>query len=229
MEQFERNETIVQKLSEISAELHKSIEEFNDAFFKIGRKYNYTTPKSFLELVKYFQELISRKDRDIINQIQLLENGLAVVANASESIACLRNEIEAKSVIIEEERKNISEVLERLQIENEKISGEKEIVEKATDEAIEASAEAAKEKEEADKAFAVVESAKIVARNHAENIKINDLENFKNPNNPSRNNFLIFKLMYLIFNPEDKIPGDDIRKEFPNIKKKMLKSKCSSN
>ena len=79
MEQFEQNETLVQKLSEISAELHKSIKEFNDSYFKSERRYNYTTPKSFLELVKYFQELIARKDGDIINQIQRLEKGLAVV------------------------------------------------------------------------------------------------------------------------------------------------------
>ena len=28
--------------------------------------------------------------------------------------------------------------------------------------------------------------------------------------------------MYLIFNPEDKVPGDDIKKELPNIKNKCL-------
>jgi dynein heavy chain len=94
MEQFENNETLIQKLSEISSELHKSIKEFNDSYFKSERRYNYTTPKSFLELVKYFQELIARKDGDIINQIQRLEKGLLVVANASESIAGLKKEIE---------------------------------------------------------------------------------------------------------------------------------------
>ena len=222
MEQFENNETLIQKLSEISSELHKSIKEFNDSYFKSERRYNYTTPKSFLELVKYFQELIARKDGDIINQIQRLEKGLLVVANASESIAGLKKEIEEKSVIVEEEKKNTSEVLARLEVENEKISGEKAVVEQATNEAIEASAQAAKEKEEADKAFSEAEPAKIAARNDAENIKKDDLEKFKNPNNPSRNNFLIFKLMYLIFNPEDKVPGDDIKKELPNIKNKCL-------
>ena len=224
MEQFGDNETLVQKLAEISSELHKSIKEFNDSYYKSERRYNYTTPKSFLELVKYFQELVGRKDGDIISQIQRLEKGLAVVANASESIAGLKKEIEAKTVIVEEEKKNTSEVLARLEVENKKISGEKEIVEKATNEAIEASAQAAKEKEEADKAFAEAEPAKIAAKADAENIKKDDLEKFKNPNNPSRNNFLIFKLMYLIFNPEDKVPGDDIKKELPNIKNKCLNS-----
>ena len=222
MPQFEGDENMIKKLSEISAELHKSIKEFNDAYFKSERRYNYTTPKSFLELINYFTGLVGKKDGDIDRQIARLEKGLAVVANASESIAGLKKEIEAKSVIVEEEQKNTSEVLARLEVENEKISGEKEIVEKATAEAIAASEQAAKEKEEADKAFAEAEPAKEAARKEAENIKKDDLDKFKNPNNPSKNNFQVFKLMYLIFNPDDKMPGDDIKKELPNIKNKCL-------
>ena len=222
MPQFAEDEVMVKKISEIASELHKSINEFNDAFFKSERRYNYTTPKSFLELVNYFKLLVTRKDGDIEFQIERLEKGLAVVAKASDSIADLKKEIEAKSVIVEEEKKNTSEVLARLEVENEKISGEKAIVEKATEEAIEASAQAEKEKKEADEAFAEAEPAKEAARHEAENIKKDDLDKFKNPNNPSKNNFQVFKLMYLIFNPEDKMPGDDIKKELPNIKNKCL-------
>ena len=121
------------------------------------------------------QKMIGRLDNVSWITPEFLEKGLAVVANASESIAGLKKEIEAKTVIVEEEKKNTSEVLARLEVENKKISGEKEIVEKATNEAIEASEQAAKEKEEADKAFAEAEPAKIAARNDAENIKKYDL------------------------------------------------------
>jgi dynein heavy chain len=107
MPQFENDENMIKKLSEISAELHKSIKEFNNAYFKSERRYNYTTPKSFLELVNYFKLLVTRKDGDIEFQIERLEKGLAVVAKASDSIADLKKEIEAKSVIVEEEKKKI--------------------------------------------------------------------------------------------------------------------------
>ena len=222
MEKFDKNDNLEQKLEEITSELNKSIKEFNDSYLKSEKGYDYTPPKSFLELIKYFQELVGRKDGDITAQIKRLEKGLAVVANASGSISGLKKEIEVKTVILEEEKKNTSEVLVRLEVEKKKISGEKEIVEKAINQAIETSSQAAKEKEKADKAFAEVEPVKIAAKVEAENIKKNDLEKFKNPNNPSRNNFLILKLMYLIFNPEDKIPGDDIKKELPIIRKKCL-------
>ena len=76
---------------------------------------------------------------------------------------------------------------------------------------------------EVDKAFAEAEAAKKAAQKYVETIK-NDEFNFKNQNNPSRNLYLIFKLFYLICNPKEKIPGDDIKKEIPNMKNKCLNS-----
>jgi len=75
---------------------------------------------------------------------------------------------------------------------------------------------------EADKAFVEAEAAKIAAHNNIDSIKNDDLAKFKNQNKPSRNYFLIFKLFYLIFNPKEKLPGDDIKKELHNIKNKCL-------
>jgi len=140
----------------------------------------------------------------------------------SSEISELKKEIKAKSAVVEEEKKSINEISSRLDVENEKISGEKAIVEKVRNEANETSAQVSKMKEEADKAFAEAEAAKIAAHNNIDSIKNDDLAKFKNQNKPSRNYFLIFKLFYLIFNPKEKLPGDDIIKELPNIKNKCL-------
>ena len=121
MEQFESNEILIQKLAEISPELPKSIKEFNDAFiFKNEGRDDCAAPKSFLELLEYFKELTTRKDGDNTNQIQSLEKGLTIVSNAYESISALKEEIEAKSVTVEKEKKNISDVLSNLEIEKKK-------------------------------------------------------------------------------------------------------------
>ena len=85
-----------------------------------------------------------------------------------------------------------------------------------------ASAQASKIKEEANKAFVEAEVAKKAAHNNVDSIKNDDLAKFKNQNKPSRNYFLIFKLFYLIFNLKEKLPGDDFKKELPNIKNKCL-------
>ena len=74
---------------------------------------------------------------------------------------------------------------------------------------------------EVEKAFAEAEAAKKVAQNYVESLKNNDF-NFKHQNNPSRNIYLIMKLFYLIIQPNEQIPSDNIKKELPNMKNKYL-------
>lgn len=40
------------------AEVHTSIDEANKKFLKLERRHNYTTPKSFLELIDFYKKLL---------------------------------------------------------------------------------------------------------------------------------------------------------------------------
>lgn len=49
------------------SEVHLSIDEANDIFRKLERRNNYTTPKSFLELIDFYKKIISDKRTYIEN------------------------------------------------------------------------------------------------------------------------------------------------------------------
>ena len=184
--------------------------------------------ESFLELIKFFELIVRKKDEDIEKSITRLEKGLTIVANASTSIAALKDEIEEKSVEVEEQKKETNEILAVLEVENEKIAGEKAIVEVAADEAARKSAQADIDEREANDALAIANPIKKKAKEDAENINPKDLNDFKSPNNPSLKNYKVFKLIYLVFEPEAKMPGDDIKKELPNIKNKVLNASAEN-
>jgi dynein heavy chain len=40
------------------ADIHVSIDDANQKFLKLERRYNYTTPKSFLELIDFYKEIL---------------------------------------------------------------------------------------------------------------------------------------------------------------------------
>ena len=40
------------------AEVHSSIDDANLRYLKFERRYNYTTPKSFLELIEFYKKLL---------------------------------------------------------------------------------------------------------------------------------------------------------------------------
>lgn len=218
MPQFEEDEAMITKLSSVSSELHKSIRGFNDLFFKSERRHNYTTPKSFLELIYYFQSLVTRKVKENEDQTTRLQIGLTIVANTSKSIEALKKEIESTTVRVNQQKEISTKMTQDLEEETKKISKDKEKAELASKEADEASANAAEQERIASEELAKALPAKESALKSAQDIQPDELDKFKNPNNPSAKNFKVFKLMYLLFNPTKKMPSDDIKKEMQTIK-----------
>jgi len=58
------------------AEVHLSISEANVEYLQLERRYNYTTPTSFLELISFYKLLVDKKRNKITDQINRLEIGL---------------------------------------------------------------------------------------------------------------------------------------------------------
>lgn len=61
------------------AETHLSIAEANREFLAMERRYNYTTPTSFLELISFYRGLLEKKQGKIKDQIGRLEFGLGIM------------------------------------------------------------------------------------------------------------------------------------------------------
>jgi dynein heavy chain len=58
------------------AYVHTSVNEVSQQFLSNEKRYNYTTPKSFLEQITLYQNLLREKNRELQAKIVRLENGL---------------------------------------------------------------------------------------------------------------------------------------------------------
>lgn len=56
--------------------VHSSVNELSQEYMAVEKRYNYTTPKSFLEQITLYQNLLQRKFVDLQGSITRLENGL---------------------------------------------------------------------------------------------------------------------------------------------------------
>lgn len=54
------------------------------------RRYNYTTPKSYLELISLYKQLLDKKRGQLTQAKQRLESGVDKIQQASMSIAAAR-------------------------------------------------------------------------------------------------------------------------------------------
>jgi dynein heavy chain len=80
-------------LAQKMAAVHVSIDKANKKFLAKERRYIYTTPKSFLELISFYKKLLAEKRLQIETQIIRLDNGLEALAETKAQVETLRAEL----------------------------------------------------------------------------------------------------------------------------------------
>lgn len=66
--------------------VHKTVNEMSKVYLATERRYNYTTPKTFLEQIKLYQNLLAKKRRELIAKIERLENGLMKLQSTASQV-----------------------------------------------------------------------------------------------------------------------------------------------
>lgn len=92
--------------------VHLSIDEANKRFLATQRRHNYTTPTSFLELISFYKTLLGKKQGAIIENIDKLENGLAIMEKVNGEVEDLKRRIEVAMVDVAEEKKKTGALIE---------------------------------------------------------------------------------------------------------------------
>ena len=68
------------------AYVHKSVNEMSQQYLSNERRYNYTTPKSFLEQIVLYQNLLNKNNQDLQAKMQRLENGLQKLESTASQV-----------------------------------------------------------------------------------------------------------------------------------------------
>ena len=67
-----------------------SVNKLSEIYLTNERRYNYTTPKSFLELIALYSKLLTNKTSEILGKIKRLENGLVKLSQCAEQVDSLK-------------------------------------------------------------------------------------------------------------------------------------------
>lgn len=78
--------SIKDSISKFMAYVHTSVNEMSKSYLTNERRYNYTTPKSFLEQIKLYQNLLNKKGKDLAAKMERLENGLEKLNSTSAQV-----------------------------------------------------------------------------------------------------------------------------------------------
>ena len=106
------------------AEVHTSIDEANIRFLKVERRYNYTTPKSFLELISFYKKVLSEKRDNINHLISNYERGLKILAETKNKVEYLEQDLKVKMVEVQKRRQETDLLIKKVGDESAIAEGE---------------------------------------------------------------------------------------------------------
>jgi len=95
---------IKSSLANHMAEEHLSVSKMSQLYLETQRRYNYVTPKSYLELISFFKYLLSEKRSDVQRLIDRLDVGLSTLRKTSDDVAELQKDLKITMEKVEEKK-----------------------------------------------------------------------------------------------------------------------------
>lgn len=114
-------------VSRFMAYVHTSVNTMSKAYLQIERRYNYTTPKSFLEQIALYMKLLNQKHEELSSKILRLENGLEKLNSTAKQVDELKKTLALQEIELKEKNDAADALIEIVRIETEKVRMEKSI------------------------------------------------------------------------------------------------------
>ena len=107
----------------------KVVGKYSDMILEQERRHVYTTPKSFLELIKLFKVMYGKKYGEVNDQKDKYESGVVKLTETGEIVAKLEDELKIFAVEVEAKKKTADEKAEIVGGEKVKVEAENAIAE----------------------------------------------------------------------------------------------------
>ena len=166
------------------AEVHLTVTNMSEVFLRQERRYNYVTPKSFLELIAFYKHLLAEKRTIVGGLIERLATGLATLRKTEADVTELQADLRDTMVRVEEKKNATDNLLHQMGKQRQEAEVQQEKAEEEAKKAAAASAEAEKIQSQAEAELAEAKPAMDAA---AEAVKclnkasLTELKNFSKP------------------------------------------------
>ncbi|KAM9856968.1 dynein axonemal heavy chain 1 [Aulostomus maculatus] len=104
--ELEASPTALQGLTLMFMKIHQMVAKKCEQYLTELSRHNYVTPKSYLQLLKIFSELIGRKRQELRSARQRMKTGLDKLLSTAEDVSKLQEELEEMRPALEEAAKD---------------------------------------------------------------------------------------------------------------------------
>eukprot|EP01084_Bolivina_argentea_P009096 17033_1 len=115
------------KIAHHMAHDHVSVNSMSTKYYVQEKRYNYTTPKSFLELIDFYKKLFKKQSDSLYEQIQRLDKGIATLQKTAKDVASLKEDLIKKLEIVEEKKIAANLLIEKCGKERVRVDADKAV------------------------------------------------------------------------------------------------------
>jgi len=148
------------------------------------KRFNYVTPKSFLELIAFYKTLLESKRGEVQKQIDRLDVGLSTLRKTATDVAELQVDLNHTMEKVEEKKAATDVLIKEMGVQRADAEVQQELANEEAIKANKASAEAAVIQEEAEKELSAAEPAMLAAASAVDCLSKAMLTELKNLGKP---------------------------------------------
>ena len=124
------------------AEVHTSVGVISEEYLKTERRYNYTTPKSFLELISFYKHLLKLRRDEQVAAINRLDTGLSTLMRTNKDVEELQGFLKEKQKEVDAKKAACDVFLEEMGKQRSEAEAQQANADKEKEKADAAAAEA---------------------------------------------------------------------------------------
>uniref|UniRef100_A0A671Z136 Dynein, axonemal, heavy polypeptide 9 like n=1 Tax=Sparus aurata TaxID=8175 RepID=A0A671Z136_SPAAU len=195
-------------ISEFISYAHTSVNEVSVKYQQNEKHFNYTTPKSFLEFMKLYGNLLGKKRTELTQKMERLENGLQKLQTTASQVEDLKAKLAVQEVELWQRNTDIEALIAKIGQQTDKLNQERAVADAEEQKVAAIQAEVTKQQQETEEDLAKAEPA-LQAANAALNtlnrLNLTELRTFPNPPAIVTN---VSAAVLVLMSPQGRIPKD---------------------
>lgn len=200
---------MVDSVATFMAYVLKSVNEMSKVYLQNERRHNYTTPKSFLELIALYKKLLTETFHKTITQAQMYHDGTVKIENCDEQVAKLKAALAVSEEVLREKNELADAAISRVNEKNERVQADRDDATEREKEIRLFQEDVAAKKKLCDEELRKVEPTLEAARGALKKLNRNNLTELKSFGSPPQ---LVIKVCQAVLilksAPTGKIPKD---------------------
>ncbi|XP_069366837.1 dynein axonemal heavy chain 11 [Paralichthys olivaceus] len=195
-------------IGEFISYAHTSVNEVSVKYQQNEKHFNYTTPKSFLEFMKLYGNLLGKKRTELTQKMERLENGLQKLESTASQVEDLKAKLAVQEVELWQRNTDIEALIAKIGQQTDKLNQERAVADAEEQRVAAIQAKVTKQQQETEDDLTKAEPA-LQAANAALNtlnrLNLTELRTFPNPPGIVTN---VSAAVLVLLSPQGRIPKD---------------------